>query len=75
MQRVFRDSVVSYDYSENIIVIKTLPGAAQSIGSLIDALDSQYILGSVGGDDTVFIVVKPKQKVTEVMKYFRQILE
>src|SRR5665647_1183426 len=36
MKRVFQDSVESYDYSENIIVIKTLPGAAQSIASLID---------------------------------------
>lgn len=67
LQRVFQDSVVKVDYSENIIVVKTLPGAAQSVASVLDAWGKPEILGSVGGDDTVMVVVKPKEAVTDIM--------
>jgi transcriptional regulator of arginine metabolism len=75
MKRVFQDSIVSYDYSENIIVIKTLPGAAQSIASLIDSLANPHILGTVAGDDTIFLVVKNKNALLQVMDYFRKLVE
>lgn len=75
MKRVFKDSVVNYNYSENIIVIKTRPGAAQSIGSLVDSMDNAFILGNVAGDDTVFIVVKPKEAVEKILLVFRQLLD
>lgn len=74
MRRVFQDSVVNYNFSENIIVLKTLPGAAQAIGSLIDSLDNSHILGNVAGDDTIFVVVKPKNAVEEVMAVFKEML-
>lgn len=74
MKRMFRDSVVTCNYSENIIVIKTLPGAAQSIASLIDTMDHDHILGCVGGDDTIFVVVKPKESVELVMHVFAELL-
>jgi transcriptional regulator of arginine metabolism len=74
MKRVFQDSVVSYNHSENIIVIKTLPGAAQSIASLIDSLDNLHILGTVAGDDTIFIVIKPVTAVPEVLTIFRELV-
>jgi len=69
-RRIFSDSVVSMDSSENIIVIKTLPGAAQSIGSLIDSLDNPQILGTVAGDDTILVVIKTKRMVKQVQSYF-----
>jgi transcriptional regulator of arginine metabolism len=74
MKRVFQDSVVSYNHSENIVVIKTMPGAAQSIALLIDSLDNLHILGTVAGDDTIFIVIKPIAAVEEVLQVFRELL-
>ena len=74
IRRVFQESVVYYDYSENIVVIKTIPGAAQSIASLIDSLDNSHILGTVAGDDTIFVVVKPIEAVEEVVRVFRELL-
>jgi transcriptional regulator of arginine metabolism len=74
IKRVFRDSVISLDSSENIIVIKTLPGAAQSIGSLIDSLDNPHILGTVAGDDTIFLVVKTTELLVQVMEYFQKLV-
>ncbi|MDD4801699.1 MAG: arginine repressor [Syntrophomonas sp.] len=73
IKRAFQDSVVSYDYSENIIVIKTLPGAAQSVASLIDSLANSHIIGTVAGDDTIFLIVKPKKSLPQVMDYFHKL--
>ncbi|MEQ8200976.1 MAG: arginine repressor [Syntrophomonadaceae bacterium] len=74
-KRVFSDSVVSLDFSENIIVIKTLPGAAQSIGSLIDSLDNPRILGTVAGDDTILVVIRSRDHVREVETYFEGLMQ
>ncbi|NLB88045.1 MAG: arginine repressor [Syntrophomonadaceae bacterium] len=74
MKRVFQDSVISLDYSNNIIVIKTMPGAAQSVASLIDNWGQPNILGSVAGDDTIFVVVKPMEAIEKVLEEFNKML-
>ncbi len=70
MGRMFRDSVLRMDYSENLIVIKTLPGTAQAVASTIDNSDDQRIIGTVAGDDTILIIVKPIQAVMDVFEKF-----
>jgi transcriptional regulator of arginine metabolism len=75
MKRVFKDSVIKLDDSENIIIIKTLPGTAQMVGSVIDAMDNPHILGNVAGDDTIFVLVKPIDSVPAVLHEFRRFLE
>lgn len=74
MARMFQDSVVRMDYSENIIVIKTLPGTAQAVASTIDTAQWEEIIGTVAGDDTILIVVKPKEKVQETLDKFFQLM-
>ncbi len=73
-RRAFRDSVISIDSSENIIVIKTLPGAAQAIASHIDGLDKPPILGTVAGDDTIMVVIKTRQRLGQVLEYFQKLV-
>ena len=75
MKRVFKDSVINVEYSENIIVIKTLPGTAQTVGFVIDAMDNDYILGNVAGDDTIFVLIKPIDQVKVVLEEFRRYVE
>ncbi|NLJ72738.1 MAG: arginine repressor [Syntrophomonadaceae bacterium] len=74
MVRVFKDSVININYSENIIVIRTMPGAAQSVASVIDNADMPNILGSVAGDDTIIVVVKPISAVEKVLKDFNRMI-
>lgn len=74
MKRIFQDSVVNIDCSENIVVIKTLPGAAQSVASMIDTSALNRIIGTVAGDDTILVVIKPVQAVEEVMKEFLRLI-
>ncbi len=75
MRRVFKDSVINVNYSQNIIVIKTLPGTAQTVGFVIDAMDNPAILGNVAGDDTIFVLIKPVEQVEAVIAEFRRNVE
>lgn len=74
MQRIFKDLVVSCDYSQNIIVIKTIAAGAQSVASVIDAYGSEQILGTVAGDDTILVVVRSSLAVMEVINIFNGLI-
>ena len=58
LNTIFRECIVGFDYAQNIIVIRTLPGLASAAGSAIDAMNLSSIVGSLAGDDTVMIVVR-----------------
>lgn len=68
MARMFQDSVVGLNYSENIIVIKTLPGTANAVASTLDYAQWPEIIGTVAGDDNILVVIKPIDAVPEIMK-------
>ncbi len=72
IERVFREAVISVEDSDNIVVIKTLEGAAQAIGAIVDDLDWPEVVGSLAGDDTIFVVVKPADKTLEIMARFNK---
>ena len=58
LNTIFRECVVSFDYAQNIIVIRTLPGLASAAGSAIDAMNLSTVVGSLAGDDTVMVVMR-----------------
>ena len=58
LNTIFRESVTSFDYAQNMIVIHTLPGLANAAASALDAMNMSVILGTIAGDDTVFIVMR-----------------
>lgn len=58
MNTIFRECVTGFDYAQNMVVIHTLPGLASAAGSAIDAMNLSVILGTIAGDDTVFVVMR-----------------
>lgn len=58
LNTIFKECVVSIDYAQNIIVIRTLPGLASAAGSAIDAMNMNSIVGTLAGDDTVMVVMR-----------------
>ncbi len=52
------DSVLKVDYAGNMLVIKTLPGMASAVATWVDSLEREEILGSIAGDDAIFLVVR-----------------
>jgi len=67
LEKTFQDSVLSVNCSGNIIVLRTLPGTAQAVAYVLDNVRWPEIIGTVAGDDTIFLVVKP-EKVVEIVK-------
>ena len=59
---------VSINFAGNMCVIKTRPGYASSIAWNIDNSDIPVILGTIAGDDTVFIAIKEGIKHQEVIE-------
>ena len=58
LNTIFRECVISFDYAQNIIVIRTMPGLASAAGSAIDAMNFHAVVGTLAGDDTVMVVMR-----------------
>lgn len=58
LNTIFRECVIGFDYAQNIIVIRTLPGLASAAGSAIDAMNLSIVVGTLAGDDTVMVVMR-----------------
>ena len=52
------DSVTSVDAAGNMVVIKTYPGLASAVAGYIDSQNLPEILGTIAGDDAIFVVVR-----------------
>ncbi len=72
--RVFRDAVVSVDFAQNIIVIKTLTGMGMAVAVTLDNMESSDILGSIAGDDTVFCVARTNSQAVEFIQRLTRII-
>ena len=58
LNTIFRECITKFDYAQNILVIHTLPGLASAAASAIDAMSLSVVLGTLAGDDTVFVVMR-----------------
>ena len=65
---------VSINFAGNMGVIKTRPGYASSIAYNIDHAGPTHILGSIAGDDTIFIVLKQGSTHGEVLAELRDVI-
>ncbi|MFB9859930.1 transcriptional regulator AhrC/ArgR [Salinicoccus siamensis] len=64
--RYLMDSFVKLDYTGNMLVLKTLPGNAQSIGAIIDQLDWEEVVGTICGDDTCLLICRDQTAQEEI---------
>lgn len=74
LRRALEDSFVKLDYTDNLLVLKTLPGNAHSVAALIDQLDWPEVMGTIGGDDTILIVCRNRQMTEKVAEYILELL-
>lgn len=56
--RVLRDMVVSVQPAGNLVVVSTMSGSAGAAAEIIDNLGVDNIIGSIAGDNTIFIAVE-----------------
>lgn len=58
MPQMTGNAFLNVDFSGNIAVAKTLPGFASGLASTIDSLKLNGFIGTVAGDDTIFLVIR-----------------
>ncbi len=58
LEMLVRGFLVSAEAAVNLVVLKTPPAAAQPLASAIDATPIEDLLGTIGGDDTIFVAFR-----------------
>jgi len=71
---IFAKCVKSVDYSMNTIVVKCTSGMAQATCTAIDSARHEEIMGTIAGDDTIFILVRSESDAKKLAKKLRNIL-
>ena len=75
LNTIFRECVTGFDSAQNMVVITTLPGMAQAAGSALDSMKLPQIVGTLGGDDTVFLVMRDTAAAQELCNEIRRMLQ
>ena len=55
------------DFSGNMAVIRTQPGFANSIASVIDSQNMREVLGTIAGDDTILLIIRESVSRNELL--------
>ncbi len=74
IENIYRNAVLSITSAQNLVVIKTVPGGASTVGMNIDRLDNVDVLGCVAGDDTVLAVARTNETAEEIANRLREML-
>jgi len=72
LNKIFENSVISIEDALNMIVIKTIPGAAQICASAIDYMGLEYVAGTIAGNDTTFVAIKSEKGKKFLLNEFRK---
>ena len=74
MANIYRNAVLSITSAQNLVVLKTVPGGASSVGMNIDRLEDPGILGCVAGDDTLLVIAATVESANEIAGRLRELL-
>ena len=71
-----KNLVLDVDHNAMLIIIKTTPGAAQLIARLLDSIGkSEGILGTIAGDDTIFVTPTNDKPIDELLQNIQRLFE
>lgn len=71
---IFTQTVLTIDYVNNTIVLKTLSGSASAAAEAIDTLKWDGIVGTIAGDNTIFVLARSNEKAEELVSKFKRLL-
>ena len=74
LRTIFRESITSVDSAQNIVVVKTMPGLASAACAALDDMKINYMVGSLAGDDTAFLVMKDNDAARNFCQEIREML-
>ena len=74
LNNIFRECIVRYDYAMNIVGVHTMPGLASAAASAIDGMKMSFVIGTLAGDDTVFIVMRDQNAAAAFCSEIKNLL-
>ncbi|NMO96893.1 transcriptional regulator AhrC/ArgR [Paenibacillus lemnae] len=73
LKRALVDNFVHIDKTGNLVVMKCLPGTANSVAVLLDNMEWSQIMGTICGDDTILLICRTDDDsdhvVSQIMGY------
>lgn len=72
---IFSEAIISIDYAMNTVVIKCFSGMANAACAAIDSMNLNEILGSIAGDDTIFILCRSEETAQRFTNKLRTMLD
>ena len=70
LRKILKESLVSFDLAQNLLVIKTLPGLAPAACSAIDGMHIENLVGTLAGDDTAFLAMRDNESA---LRFYHEI--
>ena len=68
LQVILKEFLRSVGQASNLVVLKTHPANAHSVAAVLDAQDWPEIVGTVAGDDTVFVATPGAREAAHLRK-------
>ena len=75
LRTIFRESIISVDYAQNIVVIKTMAGLANAAAAALDSMNIPYMVGSLAGDDTAMLVMRDTESARTFCEEIHEMLK
>jgi len=75
LPRMARESIRDLRPAQNLLVIKTPPGGAQSLGAALDAEGWSEMVGTVAGDDTILVISPSTRQRLALQKRLQEMLQ
>ncbi|MGN0620704.1 MAG: arginine repressor [Porcipelethomonas sp.] len=73
-QNIFMDTVMDVDYAVNTVVVKCHTGMAQAACAALDSMNYENIVGTLAGDDTIFVLMRTEPDAEKLCKTFRKMI-
>lgn len=70
-----RDSIIDSQTAMNLVVIRCHPGLASAVAASVDSIHLDEIIGTIAGDDTIFIATKNIDNAEAVNNYLLGIIQ
>lgn len=72
---IFTESVMSIDYAMNTVVVKCFVGMAQAACAALDSMRWDGIVGTLAGDDTIFILMRSEAAAVQLVEELMRLLD
>jgi transcriptional regulator of arginine metabolism len=74
LRRIVQEFVTAIDVAENLVIIKTGSGHASTVSQALDEADLPEAVGSIAGENTIFIAARNAKDARKLERHLRELL-